>query len=162
MTAANEQVQAPTFDELMETHKILAKEILEGDEGYVVLETIFSQLLQQCYMTSFFTLPVLSNMDEISSKLDNPDEFKLKLSQFIGGIRQFQKDLLDIYSLHKGKKGGAAPKDYPVMYSISERYSKMMEKYDKEINPLHIELFKEVQENAPELMEIKTFEENKK
>jgi hypothetical protein len=101
-------------------------------------------------------------MDEISSKLDNPDEFKLKLSQFIGGIRQFQKDLLDIYSLHKGKKGGAAPKDYPVMYSISERYSKMMEKYDKEINPLHIELFKEVQENAPELMEIKTFEENKK
>ena len=47
MTAANEQVQAPTFDELMETHKILAKEILEGDEGYVVLETIFSQLLQQ-------------------------------------------------------------------------------------------------------------------
>lgn len=155
MTEHTENTEQPvTFEELTETHKILTKEVLEGEDGYVVLDTLFVQLTQQVYMTSHFTMPIMTNMSKLEQKLTDPEGFKASFNTFINDIREFQRKLMATHQLHKGKTGGANPKDYPVLYSISEKYNELMNEYDKVIHPLHLSLFGIIEEEAPELLSI--------
>lgn len=145
---------AITPEELNETHRILTKEILEGDDGYVVLETIFLQLTQQVYLTSHFTIPVLKQMDSLEAKLSDPTGFKASFNTFINHIRDFQRRLMVVHTKHKGKEGGGRPLDFPVMYAISEEYTVLMKEYDTVLHPLHLSLFGVIEKEAPELLAI--------
>lgn len=119
---------------------ITADEALKSDQGYDILNELYTTCGNLILNTARWVIPVKHNMDGIKAKLSDPEGFHKGFKTLCTDISNYNANLSVLHDVHKGKTGQPAPEDAGDILLLADGYNKLATHYEDGIQPLMVSL----------------------
>lgn len=139
--------------DLIETQRVVADHTLKSDKGFTVLNHLYANCARQFMATQAFVFPVLNNLENIKSELNDPDAFQKSFSTLLADLATMKQDLDKVLRQHQGREGKPDVADWPIMFDASLSYNNILHHYDTVVQPLMMDLISVLEEEYPTMVD---------
>lgn len=151
-------------EEIVLDEQIVAAAVLTSEQSWEVLEELYAQASKRIVATSWFVNPVVTNIASLREKLNDPIGFEKSFNTLMADIRATGESLKVVYEQHAGRSGVPEEEDWPTVFSTSQDYNTLINRFESTIDPLidslmdiikneHGELYQQMVEATPQTEE---------
>lgn len=139
LQTTDEEITVDMLEEVGATSELAATALLQQD-GWAILDQMQKELLKGIAATSLIVLPVQQNMEDVLSKVSDPEGLTKIMGTLRNDISEVIKTVDVLGAKHAGKKGEVVAEDMGTVDAVSLGYTKLQTVLERAIQPLVLQV----------------------